>query len=59
MPSLKRTKLSPEEDESTTSKTSVSLLKVLARAFGLEFLVGLAWTFLHTSQNFINPIFLK
>ena len=54
---------SDDIDEETVSpsdtKPRVSVLKVLAKTFGLDFAFGLVWTFLHTFQNFINPVFLK
>ena len=48
-----------DKDAKTNPKTYISVLKILATTFGLEFIFGLIWTFMHTSQNFINPVFLK
>ena len=58
-----KTDITNKADDKKTAekpeKPGVSLVKVIAMTFGLDYLIGLLWNLVNTSIHFFNPILLK
>ena len=52
-------KAGDKKTEEKPEKPGVSLVKVIAMTFGLDYLIGLLWNLVNTSIHFFNPILLK
>ena len=54
-----KTKTAAKDDTEKPSKPGVSLVKVLWKTFGMNYVMGMSCNFFNTCLRFLNPILLK